>query len=235
MSGESRVISMRSVVVLLGLLLAVTGVVAGAVVGVALGLDLSTEQGLTVLAWAVLAHGTLMFLTIRLWVRRCGLRWRALGLVRPTQRIWHLLWQIPAVLIAIVVTNAVFLTLVGRTDQVEGTKFVEELAQDVSTLAAIAILCGVVMAAPLWEEAVFRGVLFSALRERMALVWVCLITAGLFAVAHAVPVMIPYFLVMGIALALLRAFHHNLWAPIIMHATVNLLASVTVLSVILAA
>lgn len=225
----------RSVLALLGLLVAVTAVVGGAVVGAHVGLSLSSAQTLTALAWSLPVHGALMFLTTHLWGRRRGLRWSTLGFVRPTRRMWHLLWQMPLALIAAVVTNAVFLTLMGGTNQVEADTAIEDLAQEVGSLAVIAMLLGAVVAAPLWEEVIFRGVLFRALRERMALVWVCLITAGIFAVVHAVPMLMPYLAVMGMALGLVRAFHDNLWAPIIMHAFNNFLAVGVVLLVILAA
>lgn len=234
MNLAARTITLKSVWTLLGLLVALTAVVAGAFLGLVFAWDMGLDQALTVLAWLVLAHGALMFATTHLWARRCGLRWSSFGFVRPTKRIWHLLWQIPVVLFAAVVTNVVFFSLVGGADEAAaGDVAIEELARDVSTLAAVAIFLGVVVAAPLWEEAVFRGVLYSALRERMALEWVCLITAAMFAVVHLTPLLMPYLFVMGIALALLRAFHGNLWAPLIMHATVNFLASITVLLVIL--
>ena len=235
MDVETRSVTMRSVWVLLGLLVAGTAVVAGAVVGAHFGLGLSSEQTLTALAWAVLVHGALMFVTIHLWVRRRGLSWAAVGFRRPTKRMWHLLWQMPSALIAAVVTNVVVLTLVGRADQVADSDAFEEVALEVGSFAVIAIFLGAVLAAPLWEEVIFRGVLFAALRERMALVWVFLITAGVFALIHVAPLALPYQFVMGIALALLRVFHDNLWAPIIMHAVNNFLAVGVVLLVILAA
>lgn len=91
MSVETRSITLKSVVVLLGLLVALTVVVAGAIVGANYGMGLHVEQTLTVVAWAIVVHGALVHLATHLRVRRRGLTWGALGFVRPTKRIWHLL------------------------------------------------------------------------------------------------------------------------------------------------
>lgn len=219
---------MRSVLTLLGLLVAVTALAFGAVIGAHFAFGLSLGQTLSLLAWTLLAHGVLMILTVHLWTRQQGLQWSFLGFRKPTKRILHLLWQIPLLIVAIAVANAVFLTLIGQTNQAGGGS-VEDLSQQVSALAVLALFFTTVILVPLWEEAVHRGVIFSALRPRMGLMWVCVITAGIFALSHMIPPLIPYYIVLGIGLALLREFHQNLWAPLIMHSTLNLFAGGTIL------
>lgn len=216
-------------------MVAFTAVLVAAVIGAHFAFEMSSELTLTVLAWTPLLHACVMLVTLRLWLQRRGMSWADLGFGRPTPRLLHVMWQLPVVLVAIVATNAVFLTLVGGNDQPDSNGAIEEVARGVGGLHVGAILVALVVVVPLWEEAVFRGVVYAALRQRMSLVWVSLLSAGLFALFHAVPVLIPYYIVMGVALALLRTFHANLWAPVIVHSAVNFLAGGTALLLLLAA
>jgi len=59
------------------------------------------------------------------------------------------------------------------------------------------------------------------------------ISALTFAAAHGIPLLLPYMMVLGVSLALLREFHRNLWAPLAMHCILNTIASSAILSAVI--
>lgn len=86
---------------------------------------------------------------------------------------------------------------------------------------------GMVLLFPAMEELVFRGVLFSRLRQTaLGAAGAVLITAGLFAAAHLQyePVAVAFILVDGLLLALARHFTGSVYVCIAMHALGNLYA-----------
>ena len=88
-----------------------------------------------------------------------------------------------------------------------------------------------VIVAPVAEEAVFRGVLFPAVRQQAGTVRAALLTSILFALVHLhVPALIPLTL-LGLTLCAGYVYTRNLLTPIVMHATLNGLNLIT-LSVI---
>jgi len=77
-----------------------------------------------------------------------------------------------------------------------------------------------VVAAPLFEEFIFRGLVFQGLRRSTGPVWAVLGSAALFAIVHPPFSVIPVF---GLGLATALSFQRTgfLLAPIIAHATYN--------------
>lgn len=55
----------------------------------------------------------------------------------------------------------------------------------------------------------------------------------LFALAHIVPVLTPYFFTFGIACVWLYEFHKTLWASVILHVSINTLVTLPVLVFVL--
>lgn len=156
-------------------------------------------------------------------VKRSGLTARSLGFRRPSWRLLHLLWQIPATMAAAVVVNMVVNTVFLSGG---GTAGVESSAEDLQSmcggvLALVVLLLLVAVITPLWEEVVFRGILFQALARRMPWFLAAVIGAAVFAAVHLVPAVLPYVFVLGLAACLLFRFHRNLWAPIILHIVNN--------------
>lgn len=78
---------------------------------------------------------------------------------------------------------------------------------------------------PFWEEMLFRGMIQGSIRARFGRLAGVVMSALVFAVAHGIPIMLPYMLILGLSLALLREFHKSLWAPLVMHCTLNVVAS----------
>jgi len=95
-------------------------------------------------------------------------------------------------------------------------------------LDAVLLVAGVVLAAALCEEVLFRGYCQSALQARFG-PWVAiLLTALLFAAFHLEPAGLPTYLLLGAWLGWLRHAGGSLRLPILAHATNNLLALVQV-------
>jgi membrane protease YdiL (CAAX protease family) len=89
---------------------------------------------------------------------------------------------------------------------------------DLATLLAVGALV-----APLFEEVVFRGLLFGGLRKRMGPVTATIAVTLLFALAHSLSAPVPWVqAVGGVLFCAAYEFSGSLWAPIIVHTTGNL-------------
>ena len=173
---------------------------------------------------------TMVGLVVR---RSRGLTLRALGFRRPTWRLLNLLWQIPVTFIVAVAASGLILTTFfdgGDTGSVGGmSQHIDDLGGGVLPVLALWVLAAVLT--PLWEEVLFRGILFQALARRMPWFFAALLAAAVFAAIHIAPPALAYVFVLGLSCCLLLRFHGNLWAPIILHAVNN---SVVVLGAVAA-
>ncbi len=96
-------------------------------------------------------------------------------------------------------------------------------------LTVYAILAASVLIAPFCEELFFRGFLLTGLRHELTPIWAILVSAALFAIAHADPgSFIPLFAI-GICLGFLRLRTGSTWANISLHMLNNLLSSVLII------
>jgi membrane protease YdiL (CAAX protease family) len=77
-----------------------------------------------------------------------------------------------------------------------------------------------VVAAPLCEEFIFRGLVFGGLRRSMGLVQAAAMSAALFAIVHPPVSMVPVF-GLGLATAFAYARTRALMAPVLVHAVYN--------------
>lgn len=84
--------------------------------------------------------------------------------------------------------------------------------------AAIGLLT--VLAAPLFEEFIFRGLIFGGMRRSICLPMSTLGSAALFAIAHPLTSLAPLF-VLGIATAWVYEHKQALLAPMLTHAVYN--------------
>lgn len=85
---------------------------------------------------------------------------------------------------------------------------------------AIWLLALTVVAAPLCEEFIFRGLLFGGLRRSMAFLPAAALSAGLFAIVHPPLSMVPVFVV-GLCTAFAYERGKGLLAPMLVHAVYN--------------
>lgn len=81
-----------------------------------------------------------------------------------------------------------------------------------------------VVAAPLVEEMVFRGLMQKRLRRCLGR-WQCIVISALaFGITHGNIVQFLYAFAVGMLLAYVYEIYRNLWAPVILHAMANLTA-----------
>ena len=82
----------------------------------------------------------------------------------------------------------------------------------------------VVILAPLCEEMMFRGLIYARMRALMRAPYAILISGLLFGFFHGNALQFIYAFFLGILLAYMMEIYHTVWAPIIVHASANLLS-----------
>ena len=98
--------------------------------------------------------------------------------------------------------------------------FPEALAQGAGAFRLQLLFALAVIAAPLAEEFIFRGLVFGGLRRSMGLAGSMIASAALFAIVHPPVSMLPVF-ILGLGTALVYERTRSLLAPIVMHAVYN--------------
>ncbi|WEO77321.1 CPBP family intramembrane metalloprotease [Cryobacterium sp. SO2] len=216
-------LALKPTLVLLAALLLVTVVFFGAVVLGIMVVPGVREVAVPVLAGTLFGHAAVMLLVLHLGLRRAGSGWRAIGFHRPTPRILHLLWQVPVIFLLLAAVQGLAFALTGEV--ASSGDAVDSLLLGVGPLLAAASFIGIALLTPIWEEVVFRALVYGGFRRRFVPIAAALLSAALFAAFHGVPILLPYMLTLGLALAYLREFHTTLWAPIVMHVTLNALVT----------
>jgi len=89
-----------------------------------------------------------------------------------------------------------------------------------------------VFVAPFCEEVLFRGFLFAGLLRAMPLPWAVILSAFIFAAAHADGPSFPVLFCIGLLLALLRWYTDSLWPGIFLHMLNNAWSAVSILLVL---
>jgi membrane protease YdiL (CAAX protease family) len=88
------------------------------------------------------------------------------------------------------------------------------------------------MVAPFVEELLFRGVVFGWMRGRMPVGFAVVGSALVFASAHILYLqwtLLPPVFALGCVLALAYHYSRSLWPGIVIHASINTVATVSVL------
>lgn len=238
-------ISGKSLLAALGIALGSAVVFFGAAVVVLLVLPDGRALVALVLASAIFlqALGALLGL---LWVtRRFGVSRAALGLVRPSWRLLHVLWQVPTALVVLLLVQAVFLVgILGDANAAaEANGSTSRLLGNAGVVPAPLAFLGIAVLTPIWEELFFRGYLMGWLRGRfsgarsaglrsLAVLLAIVLSAVAFAAVHLVPVLLPYLFAFGLCAGYLRWFHRNLWGGVALHMCINTIASAAVLAVL---
>ncbi|MFD1721257.1 CPBP family intramembrane glutamic endopeptidase [Amnibacterium endophyticum] len=215
----------RRSLVLLAVLLLVSALLVGA-------LGLAVRGGadpIALIAWLAPGHALVMLGAIALLLRRWHVGFADLGFRPPTARLIHLLWQVPLMVVVVVAVAAVSASVIGTAEQTQG---VDLVLRDGATSLVPVLAVGVVVLVPVWEEAVFRGVIGGGLARRFP-VWVAVVGSSvLFAGAHAVPLLLPYLFTAGLCLALIARFHRTLWASVVAHGSLNALVLLVTLQAV---
>ncbi|MCL2173997.1 CPBP family intramembrane metalloprotease [Candidatus Saccharibacteria bacterium] len=93
-----------------------------------------------------------------------------------------------------------------------------------ASLALVFIGLALVVLAPLFEEMLIRGVLFSKLRDKLKFWPTALLTAGVFALIHGQLNVGVMTFILALYAAFLREKTGAIWSGIMLHATQNLIA-----------
>lgn len=179
----------------------------------------SNENALQLL---ILGSSFLVFIAILRWgMQLIGFGWHTIGVAKTRL---HNLLLVPIAFIVYLTISQTFTWLAThfswfKVDQPQ------ELGLNTSgaTNLAFAFIVLVILA-PLFEELLFRGVLFHGLRSRLPLLLSVLVSSIIFAGAHGqLNVAIDTF-ALGIILCLLTARTKSLLPAVLLHALKNLLA-----------
>lgn len=154
-----------------------------------------------------------------------------LGLIRPSMKFLHLLWQGPVILAVAVLLQILTMLLFakGQAKSNSSNSFDDLLAS--APNLGLVVLFAVTMSVltPVWEELFFRGFMFSWLNAKLNVFLTILAIGIVFALVHGMVLLTPYYLVIGAGLTWLRYFHGNIWAPLAMHISLNSLVVVIAL------
>lgn len=89
-------------------------------------------------------------------------------------------------------------------------------------LTIVFLLISTVIVAPITEELVFRGLIFTRLRQGMPQVLALLITCVVFGLLHGQPIWMAYAFLLGLLLNWVYIRYRSLLANIVLHVTFNL-------------
>ena len=150
-------------------------------------------------------------------VRRHRLRWEALGFRAPSRSAVLLVFVAVVLSLTITAVYTAIIRAMGFGDSLPPSPFLE--GKNSVILAITAVLA--IVAAPLCEETFFRGFVFGGLRRTLGLWGAALVSAGLFAIAHAAPVTFIPILGIGLVLAFVYARTGSLWYSVLVHLSYN--------------
>ena len=138
-----------------------------------------------------------------------------LGFLPLGRRGWHLLWQVPLVILAAGVAAAIVGPLLGLSPS-ESTS----AADGRGVMVVVSLACYLLLA-PLAEEIVFRRLLMGYLDRRVPAFASVVLSSLLFGVAHIAPPVMVYATFLGMGCALVTRFHDSLRAGFIVHLVNN--------------
>ena len=164
-------------------------------------------------------------------VTRFGKRpfWASLGWDWAGHSIWYWLLYSAGIIIALVLVTQLIAKVLPQSDE---NAFTELLKSSTRVRIAIAVLA--TFSAPLVEEAVYRGVLYSGLRKFFGVAPTVLFVTVMFAGVHVVQYMGAWVSIAGLtllslALTVIRARTKSVLPCVLIHAVNNAFFSVLVL------
>ena len=125
------------------------------------------------------------------------------------------------VAVQILVVPAIYLPLLAAGVDLDVAGPAEELFRDLGGVEKVAVAVGVVAAAPVAEELLFRGVLLRGLAHSIGARGAVWASALVFAASHFQAVQFPGLLAIGLTLAWLAQRTGGVAAPIVAHAAFN--------------
>lgn len=127
----------------------------------------------------------------------------------------------------ILVATLGFVWTVGQVSAVwlvkqgHGASF-EKYQQAISTAPVALILLALLVAAPVTEELLMRGIIYPRMRKAMGYMPAALLSAALFAAMHGTTVHLAYTVSLGVLLAIAYELTRMIWVPMLMHLLFNL-------------
>ena len=170
-----------------------------------LGITAALELSLVAVVW-------------RFSVKRYGCSWSALGL-RPLH-FEDARWAIPAgvfISLTVAMVYAGILTGLGLDDHVRSPSVFDDPGTVVLIIASIMA----VAVAPVVEELLFRGFIFSGLLSRFTVKQAAIASAALFALAHIQPLAYAPIFIIGLVLVWVYRATGSLTAAMLVHASYN--------------
>lgn len=147
-----------------------------------------------------------------------------LGFLPLGRRGWHLLWQVPLVILAAGVAAAIVGPLLGISPS-DNTS----VADGRGVMVVVSLACYLLLA-PLAEEIVFRRLLMGYLDRSVPAFASVILSSLLFGVAHIAPPVIVYATFLGMGCALVTRFHNSLRAGFIVHLVNNVVVQLIAVS-----
>ena len=171
-------------------------------------------------------------------VRPGKLTWAELGIAPPR---WRWLWLLLAVGLTLVLLpvrgliGLIVQQLLGGGLEGMQSRLDLLMGSELSWARFFVTLVGAGLLAPVAEELFFRGLFYTALRQRLGIAAAATVSSLVFAIGHidALGVVAASF-IMGIALALAYEYTRSLWVAIAIHAFNNCLATVLTYLLLLA-
>ncbi|EEG76073.1 CPBP family intramembrane glutamic endopeptidase [Dethiobacter alkaliphilus] len=126
---------------------------------------------------------------------------------------------------AVVTGLAIYGVLFGIVNFLDIERFfpdyVELMAQIMAEQSLVVLLLGIGIIVPIFEEILFRGIIFTRLREDFPLQMALVLQAVLFALFHGNLFQISYALPAGILLGYIYLWTGSIWVPIVIHMAWN--------------
>ena len=162
-------------------------------------------------------------------IYRRGFSWADLG-VRPISGIWALA-AIVAAFACLFAAGAISRITERYFDTPMMDQYETELIPPggITWRYAVALIVTVGILVPIAEELLFRGVLYTWLRQRLSILPCTLISAALFALAHGNRQMMAQIFIVGIVLALIYEKSRSILVSGLVHMTVNTLSLTVIL------
>ncbi len=132
-------------------------------------------------------------------------------------------WMIPIFSIAVMICLNIILLVSDITKYSEAYRQAAQ-ALYAPTLAVRILYSGILM--PILEELIFRGLAFRLMRRKWPFLWAMLLSSLLFGIYHGNLVQFIYASLCGCLLAYLYEVYGKLWAPILAHMSMNIVANV---------
>jgi len=104
---------------------------------------------------------------------------------------------------------------------IEAQPTVTMLRTEADASLIVWLLLFAVVAAPLFEEIVFRGFIYPAVKQRLGLTAAVLLVSAGFAAVHLNVASFAPLLLLGVCLTLAYEATGSLWAPLVLHASFN--------------